>query len=63
MAEVAPSAVHHAPEPTDCGSLCYNATSRVKFWGFVTAIGPLDDLRAGNDSRLLPFKQKGYRWL
>ncbi|KAI8471632.1 MAG: hypothetical protein J3K34DRAFT_416719, partial [Monoraphidium minutum] len=50
--------------PDDCPpALCYSAATREKFWGFATAIGPLDDLRAGNDSRLDLLKTKGYRWL
>lgn len=49
--------------PDDCTDLCYNATTREKFWGFATAIGPLDDLRAGNDSRLDLLKQKRLKWL
>lgn len=53
-----------AAVPTDCPpGLCYNATSREKFWGFATSIGPLDDLRAGNDSRLDVLKQKRYNWM
>jgi hypothetical protein len=52
------------PAPTDCPpDLCYNATRREKFWGFATSIGPLDNLRSGNDSRLDLLKQKDYRWL
>jgi hypothetical protein len=43
--------------------VCYNATSKEKFWGFATSIGPLDDLHAGNDSRLDLLKQKHYKWL
>jgi hypothetical protein len=62
-----PTPIHKPPqrktEPDDCGTLCYNATTRQKFWGFATAIGPVDDLRAGNDSRLNLIKQKGYKWL
>jgi sensor domain CHASE-containing protein len=42
--------------------LCYNPASGEKFWGFATAISPMDDLRAGNDSRLELFKQSHYRW-
>jgi len=49
--------------PDDCGALCYDPTTREKFWGFATAIGPLDDLKSGNDSRLDLLKQKGYKWL
>ncbi|GBF87741.1 hypothetical protein Rsub_00452 [Raphidocelis subcapitata] len=49
--------------PDDCGSLCYNNATGDKFWGFATAIGPMDDLRDGNDSRLELLKSKGYRWL
>lgn len=49
--------------PDNCGALCYDAATREKFWGFATAIGPLDALRAGNDSRLAPLRQKGYKWL
>jgi hypothetical protein len=50
--------------PDDCPpGLCFNATTKEKFWGFATAIGPLDDLRAGNDTRLDLLKQKGYKWL
>jgi hypothetical protein len=48
--------------PDDC-NICFNATTKEKFWGFATAIGPLDDLRAGNDTRLDLLKQKGYKWL
>lgn len=43
--------------------VCYDAETQEKFWGFATSIGPLDDLRAGNDSRLDLLKQKGYKWL
>lgn len=43
--------------------VCYDAERQEKFWGFATSIGPLDDLRAGNDSRLDLLKQKGYKWL
>jgi hypothetical protein len=42
--------------------LCYNPASREKFWGFATAISPMDDMRAGNDTRLELFKQNHYRW-
>lgn len=50
--------------PTDCPpGVCYNATSREKLWGFATSIGPLDDLRAGNDTRLDLLKHKNYKWL
>jgi len=50
--------------PTNCPpGLCYNATTKEKFWGFATGIGPLDDLRFGNDSRLDPLKEKRYKWL
>ena len=50
--------------PDDCPpGLCYNTTYGDKFWGFATAIGPLDDLKSGNDSRLDLLKHKGYRWL
>uniref|UniRef100_A0A383VFW0 Protein kinase domain-containing protein n=1 Tax=Tetradesmus obliquus TaxID=3088 RepID=A0A383VFW0_TETOB len=49
--------------PTNCSApLCFNPASREKFWGFATAISPMDDLRAGNDSRLDLFKQSNYRW-
>lgn len=48
--------------PDEC-TICFNATTKEKFWGFATAIGPLDDLRAGNDTRLDLLKQKGYKWL
>ncbi|WIA08278.1 hypothetical protein OEZ85_007721 [Tetradesmus obliquus] len=48
--------------PDEC-AICFNATTKEKFWGFATAIGPLDDLRAGNDTRLDLLKQKGYKWL
>ncbi len=49
--------------PTNCPpGLCFNAQTREKFWGFLTALSPLDDLRAGNDSRLDALKQKKYLW-
>lgn len=50
--------------PTNCPTgLCYNPATREKFWGFATSIGPLDDLRAGNDTRLDLLKNKHYKWL
>jgi hypothetical protein len=50
--------------PANCPpGVCYNAASKEKFWGFATSIGLLDDLRAGNDSRLDLLKQKHYKWL
>jgi hypothetical protein len=50
--------------PMNCPpDVCYDAEKQEKFWGFATSIGPLDDLRAGNDSRLDLLKQKGYKWL
>ena len=49
--------------PYNCTDLCYNATTKEKFWGFVTAIGPMDDLRTGNDTRLELLRKYGYRWL
>ncbi len=48
--------------PTNCTDLCWNPTTKEKFWGFVTAIVPLDDLRNGVDSRLDVLKQKGYNY-
>jgi len=49
--------------PYNCTELCFNASTGEKFWGFATAIGKLDDLRAGNDTRLDLLKTKGYNWL
>jgi hypothetical protein len=50
--------------PDDCPpGLCFNAATGEKFWGFVTAIGPMDDLARGNDSRLDLLKAKHYSWL
>eukprot|EP00878_Enallax_costatus_P013393 GHUV01014005.1.p1 GENE.GHUV01014005.1~~GHUV01014005.1.p1 ORF type:complete len:832 (+),score=111.45 GHUV01014005.1:893-3388(+) len=49
--------------PYNCTDLCYNPATHEKFWGFATAISPLDDLKAGNDSRLGPLKQSHYNWL
>ncbi len=49
--------------PTNCpDGLCWNPLTQEKFWGFVTAIVPLDALRSGVDSRLDLLKQKGYLW-
>jgi hypothetical protein len=52
-----------AAVPTNCSvPLCFDPASGEKFWGFATAISPMDDLRAGNDSRLGLFRKNNYRW-
>jgi hypothetical protein len=41
-----------APDrPYNC-DICYNATTRRKFWGFVSCIVKLADLSSGKDARL-----------
>lgn len=50
--------------PTNCvpQSMCYDPVTREKFWGFVTIILLLEELRNGTDPRLDLLKQKGYLW-
>ncbi|KAJ9524730.1 hypothetical protein QJQ45_024366 [Haematococcus lacustris] len=50
--------------PTNCvpQSICYDPATREKFWGFVTIILLLEELRNGTDPRLDLLKQKGYLW-
>ncbi|KXZ50319.1 hypothetical protein GPECTOR_17g958 [Gonium pectorale] len=43
-----------------CGSLCYNETTRSKFWGFATALIDLQTLNSGNTSRLRGIGDSGY---
>ncbi len=47
--------------PTNCPpGLCWDPATRTKLWGFVTAILPMDDLLAGNDTRLNKLKTDRY---
>jgi hypothetical protein len=39
-------------EVYDC-PICYNETTRTKFWGFVSCVVNLQDLATGSDARLL----------
>ncbi|KAJ9511825.1 hypothetical protein QJQ45_004378 [Haematococcus lacustris] len=50
--------------PTNCEpqAMCYNPVTREKFWGFVTIILLLEELRSGTDPRLDLLKQKRYLW-
>jgi hypothetical protein len=58
-----PLCLPHAAVPTNCSvPLCFDPSTREKFWGFATAISPMDDLRAGNDSRLGLFRRNNFRW-
>ncbi|PNG99831.1 hypothetical protein TSOC_014376, partial [Tetrabaena socialis] len=54
------------PDPLNpaCGPPCaYNATTRTKFWGFVSALIRLESLLGGQGSPLLPLEGAGYRYL
>lgn len=43
-----------APDrPYQCGDICYNKTTRTRFWGFVSCIVKLADLASGKDARLV----------
>ena len=62
----------HRAGPTNCNTtgradrcfeMAWNATAQEKFWGFVTALCPLDDVRTGNDSRVMALKQDGYSYV
>ncbi|GFH10258.1 uncharacterized protein HaLaN_05539 [Haematococcus lacustris] len=56
--------IPHGALPTNCvpQAMCYNPVTREKFWGFVTIILLLDELRNGTDPRLDLLKQKRYLW-
>ncbi|GLC41501.1 hypothetical protein PLESTB_001004600 [Pleodorina starrii] len=47
---------------SQCGSLCYNATARTKFWGFSTALIELQKLHNSNGSRLRAMDLSGYHY-
>lgn len=46
-------ALPRAPDrPYNC-DICYNHTTRIRFWGFVSCIVKLADLAGGRDARLM----------
>eukprot|EP00775_Hariotina_reticulata_P009645 gene9645-9805_t len=48
-------------EPYNC-DICYNETTRTKFWGFVSCVVKLQDLADGKDTRLNTLSEMGYNF-
>lgn len=57
----APNETWGAPDgPAYNCSVCYNATTRTRFWGFVNAVINFETLMTGQDSRLRDLTTMGY---
>lgn len=50
---VLPPASRRAPDRAYNCDICYNKTTRTRFWGFVSCIVKLDNLASGKDARLV----------
>lgn len=46
-------AARRAPDKAYNCDICYNKTTRTRFWGFVSCIVKLDNLASGKDARLV----------
>jgi hypothetical protein len=46
-------ASRRAPDQAYNCDICYNKTTRTRFWGFVSCIVKLDNLASGKDARLV----------
>lgn len=56
------TATTRAPAPPyDC-PICYNETTRTRFWGFVSCVVKLQDVATGRDARLQQLSETGYNY-